>query len=619
MRDYRREIADRIAGIDEIAEAGLTPDEVYALVETPPDETKGDYAFPCFRLAKTFRKAPQQISRELAEKLALSLAGASVPGNNDGGSVGEGAGADETAAADASEYPAAIDRVACEGAYVNFFIAREALSRDVVAAVCADPDAYGSSDIGAGRKVVVEFSSPNIAKPFHIGHIRSTVIGSSIEKIYRFLGYDTVRVNHLGDYGTQFGKMIVAYRRWGKKEDVEAEPIATLLSYYTKFHVEAEKNPSLEDEARETFAKLERGGAEETELWRWFREESLKEFGRVYKMLGVEFDSYAGESFYSDKMDRVIKELEAKGLLIESDGAQIVDLDEYGLGKALIRKSDGSTLYITRDIAAALYRKEQYDFYRNIYVVASQQNLHFAQWKKALELMGYGWSDDCVHIPFGLVSLEGGTMSTREGRVVFLEDVLKGAVEKTREIVIAKDVNTNDVDETARQVGIGAVIFNELHNNRIKDYVFSWDKVLNFDGETGPYVQYVHARAASVLRKAAATSHTADPGAASATSPAAFAAGVDSSFLTSDSAFALAKAIYGFPAAVMDAGEKYEPSVVTRHIVNVAQAFNRFYHDEQVLVDDADERAAKLALVFAAKQTIQTGLALLGVEAPEKM
>jgi arginyl-tRNA synthetase len=576
LKDYRREISERLAAVSAIAEAGLPADDVYGLVETPPDGEKGDYAFPCFRLAKALRKAPQQIAAGLAAELA----------------------------------PGAAGRVVSEGAYVNFFVDREAFVKDVVGAVCAARDSYGSSDTGAGRRVIVEFSSPNIAKPFHIGHIRSTVIGSAIEKIYRFLGYDTIRINHLGDYGTQFGKMIVAYRRWGRREDVEAEPIVTLLSYYTKFHDEAEKDPSLEDEAREVFTKLEQGGEEERELWQWFREESLKEFGRVYAMLGVEFDSYAGESFYSDKMDRVIKMLDDGGLLTESEGAMVVDLEEYGLGKALIRKSDGSTLYITRDIAAAVYRREEYDFYKNLYVVASQQNLHFAQWKQVLKLLGCDWADDCVHIPFGLVSLEGGTMSTREGRVVFLEDVLKGAVEKTREIVIEKDVNTDDVDETARQVGIGAVIFNELHNNRIKDYVFSWDKVLNFDGETGPYVQYVHARAASVLRKA---------GAADLATAAASAAGVDASFLTSDSAFALAKAIYGFPAAVMDAGEKYEPSIVTRHIVDVAQAFNRFYHDEQVLVDDAKEREAKLALVFATKQTIKTGLALLGVEAPEKM
>jgi arginyl-tRNA synthetase len=511
-----------------------------------------------------------------------------------------------------------LDRVADEGAYVNFFVSREALAREAIGAVLAAPDAYGSSDVGAGRKVIVEFSSPNIAKPFHIGHIRSTVIGSSIEKIYSFLGYDTTRINHLGDYGTQFGKMIVAYRRWGRKEDVEADPIVTLLSYYTKFHEEAEKDPSLEDEAREVFARLEQGGAEERGLWQWFREESLKEFGRVYGMLGIEFDSYAGESFYSDKMDRVTDELAGKGLLLESEGAQVVDLDDYGLGKALIKKRDGSTLYITRDIAAAIYRKEAYGFYKNLYIVASQQNLHFAQWKQVLKLMGYEWADDCVHIPFGLVSLAGSVMSTRAGKVVFLEDVLNNAVEKTREIVIEKDVSTDDVDETARQVGIGAVIFNELHNNRIKDYVFSWDKVLNFDGETGPYVQYVHARASSVLRKAAVSAEASAEvsGGAPGGVPSA---GMDASYLVSDSAFALAKAVYGFPAAVRAAGEKYEPSIVTRHIVDVAQAFNRFYHDEQVLVAGAAERGAKLALVFAAKQTIKTGLALLGVEAPETM
>jgi arginyl-tRNA synthetase len=577
LRDYRREIADRIAGLSDISDAGLSADGVCDLVVTTPDDSKGDYAFPCFSLAKAFRKAPQQIAQELADRLSEAF-------NKDPGDV--------------------IDRVVSEGAYVNFFVSREMFARDVIGAVCAAPDAYGSSDAGAGRRVIVEFSSPNIAKPFHIGHIRSTVIGSSIEKIYRFLGYDTIRINHLGDYGTQFGKMIVAYRRWGRKEDVEAEPIVTLLSYYTKFHDEAEKDPSLEDEAREVFAKLEQGGEEERELWQWFREESLNEFGRVYGMLGIEFDSYAGESFYSDKMDRVTDELADKGLLVESEGAQVVDLDGYGLGKALIKKRDGSTLYITRDIAAAVYRKENYDFYKNLYIVASQQNLHFAQWKQVLKLMDYDWADDCVHIPFGLVSLAGGTMSTRAGRVVFLEDVLKNAVEKTREIVIEKDVNTDDVDETARQVGIGAVIFNELHNNRIKDYVFSWDKVLNFDGETGPYVQYVHARAASVIRKAGNPDVTAD---------------VDASYLTSGSAFALAKTIYDFPSVVSLAGEKYEPSIVTRHRVDVAQAFNRFYHDEQVLVDDEAERAAKLALVFATKQTIKTGLALLGVESPEKM
>ncbi|MBP3385115.1 MAG: arginine--tRNA ligase, partial [Firmicutes bacterium] len=468
-------------------------------------------------------------------------------------------------------------------------------------------DDFGRSEIGEGKKVIVEYSSPNIAKPFHIGHIRSTVIGNSIYKIYDFLGYDTMRINHLGDYGTQFGKMICAYRRWGNKEDVIAEPIKTLLSYYTKFHVEAEKDPSLEDEARAIFTRLEKGEPEEVELWQWFRDESLKEFTRVYKMLGIEFDSYNGESFYSDKMPRFVQELKDKELLIESEGAQIVDLEEYGMSPALITKSDGSTLYITRDIAAAVYRKETYDFYKNIYVVASQQNLHFQQWIQIIELLGYDWARNCVHVPFGLVSLEEGTMSTRHGRVVFLEDVLNRAVDQTKEIIKEKGVATDNIDETAAMVGIGAVMFQELSNNRIKDYTFSWDKVLNFEGETGPYVQYTHARAASVLRRAGEEVI------------AKAAAGIDASYITSDSAYELAKAIYEFPAVIVDAGDKYEPSVVTRHIVDVAQAFNKFYHDEHVLVDNEEEKAAKVALVMAAKNTIKNGLALLGIKAPEKM
>jgi arginyl-tRNA synthetase len=423
------------------------------------------------------------------------------------------------------------------------------------------------------------------------------------------LGYDTLRVNHLGDYGTQFGKMIVAYKKWGNREDVENEPIKSLLGYYTRFHEEAEREPALEDEARLAFARLERGEPEEQALWQWFRDESLREFSRVYRMLGIEFDSYAGESFYSDKMGRVLDILEEKGLLKESDGARIVDLSDWDMPPALITKKDGSTLYITRDIAAALYRKEEYGFYRNLYIVASQQNLHFQQWFRILGLMGMDWAESCVHIPFGLVSLEDGTMSTRAGRVVFLEDVLNRAVERTREIVMEKNVNTDSVDETARQVGIGAVIFQELYNGRIKDYVFSWDKVLNFDGETGPYVQYSHARASSLLRK----------GGEDAAGAPADVGSLDLSYITGESAYELAKLIYRFPEAVLEAGEKYEPSIVTRHVVDLAQAFNRFYRNEHILAQDSSERAAKLALVRAARQTMKNGLSLLGVEAPERM
>ncbi len=572
MADYKEKITEVISGVL----PDMEKNEIAEMIEIPGDSKMGDYAFPCFKLAKVMRKAPPLIAKEIAEKI--------------------------------SEEPV-FAKVEPVNAYVNMFISRDGFIRDLLSEVIRKGDGYGRSDIGEGKKVIVEYSSPNIAKPFHIGHIRSTVIGNAIYKIYDFLGYDMVRINHLGDYGTQFGKMICAYRHWGKREDVENAPIKTLLGYYTKFHQEAEKDPSLDQEARDAFTKLEQGAEEETKLWQWFRDESLKEFTRVYKMLGIEFDSYAGESFYSDKMPRFVKELEDKGLLKESEGAQIVDLEEYGMSPALITKSDGSTLYITRDIAAAVYRKETYDFYKNLYIVASQQNLHFQQWIKILELMGYEWAHDCVHIPFGLVSLEDGTMSTREGRVVFLEDVLNRAVEKTREIILEKNVNTENVDETAKDVGIGAVIFQELSNNRIKDYVFSWDKVLNFDGETGPYVQYTHARAASVIRKAGKE----------AVEKAKDIDNIKTGYISNDAVYELLKLVYSMPDVVQDAAEKYEPSVVTRHIIDMAQAFNRFYHNEHVLVDDEDEKTAKLAVVMAAKIGIKTGLGLLGIKAPERM
>lgn len=570
MISYKEKIAEILAPQIE----GLSQDEIMAMIETPADSKMGDYAFPCFKLAKILRKAPPLIAKSIAEGISEN---------------------------------AVFDKVESVNAYVNMFVSKADFAKAVVSEAVSKGDDYGRSDIGAGRKIIVEYSSPNIAKPFHIGHIRSTVIGNSIYKLYDFLGYDVVRINHLGDYGTQFGKMICAYRRWGNKEDVIREPIKTLLSYYTKFHEEAEKDPSLEDEARAIFTKLEHGEPEETELWQWFRDESLKEFNRVYDMLGITFDSYNGESFYSDKMPRFVNELREKGIMEEDNGANIVRLDEYNLPPALITKSDGSTLYITRDIAAAVYRKETYDFYKNIYVVASQQNLHFQQWIQIVEMLGYDWARSCVHIPFGLVSLEDGVMSTREGRVVFLEDVLNRAVEQTRQIIKEKNVNTENIDQTAKDVGIGAVIFNELSNYRIKDYVFSWDKVLNFEGETGPYVQYTHARACSILRNAGdAVVRKAREG-------------FDAQYITGESAHKVIKLIYELPDVILEASEKYEPSIVTRHIVDIAQSFNKFYHDEHILVDNEDEKVAKVALVLAAKNSIKNGLGLLGMNAPEKM
>lgn len=573
MIDFKKEIAEIIAKNLE----GLTEDEIKSMIEIPQDQSMGDYAFPCFRLAKTMRKAPNLIAAELAEKLQ----GEKI-----------------------------FSEVSPVNAYVNMFVSREEMMKSTVSEVLEEKENFGKSDIGGNKKVIVEFSSPNIAKPFHIGHIRSTVIGNSLSKIYDALGYDVFKINHLGDYGTQFGKMICAYRRWGNREDVINSPIKTLLGYYTKFHVEVEEHPELEDEARAIFTKLEQGSKEEVELWQWFREESLKEFQRVYDMLGIEFDSYNGESFYSDKMPRFEKELSDKGLLQESKGAQVVDLEEYKLGTALIKKSDGSSLYITRDIAAAVYRKENYDFYKNIYVVATQQNLHFQQLFKILELMGYDWANQCVHVPFGMVRLEEGTMSTRHGRVVFLEDVLNGAIEKTREIIEEKNPNIENLEEITSQVGIGAVVFNELSNNRIKDYTFKWDQILNFDGETGPYVQYTHARCASLLRKAGEdiVAKAQDP------------KNVDFALLSkSDSAYELTKLIYAFPGVVEQAGEKYEPSIITRHIIDIAQCFNKFYHDEHIIVDDEVEKISKIALVIATKRVIATGIGLLGMKAPERM
>lgn len=572
MVNFKEEIAKLIAEhID-----GLSAEEIHGMLEVPQASNMGDYAFPCFKLAKTLRKAPPLIAADIAAKIEGSQL---------------------------------FEKVEQVNAYVNMFISKEELVRDVVCEVLNEGEDYGKSQVGQGKTVIVEFSSPNIAKPFHIGHIRSTVIGNAINKIYSAMGYKVVRINHLGDYGTQFGKMICAYRHWGNKEDVIKEPIKTLLHYYTKFHEEAEKHSELNDEARQIFTRLEHGEEEETQLWQWFRDESLKEFSRVYKMLGIEFDSYAGESFYSDKMPAVVQMLKDKNLLEESQGAEIVDLTPYGLTPALITKSDGSSLYITRDIAAAIYRKKTYDFYKNIYVVASQQNLHFQQWIKIIELLGFDWAKDNIHVPFGLVSLEDGTMSTRHGRVVFLEDVLNRAVEQTREIIREKGVNTDNVDETAKQVGIGAVVFQELSNNRIKDYVFSWDKVLDFNGETGPYVQYTYARAASVMRNAGRE----------AAEKALNCENIKVEHIIGESAYELAKLLYALPQVIIDAGEKYEPSVLTRHIVDIAQAFNRFYHDEHILTDNEEEKISKLSLVAATKTVLKNGLALLGIEAPERM
>ena len=477
------------------------------------------------------------------------------------------------------------------------------LANNVINDVLTQKDSYGHGKMGEGKTVVIDFSSPNIAKPFHIGHIRTTVIGNALYKIYDSQGYDTVRVNHLGDYGTQFGKLIVAFKLWGDKETVESNPIPELLKLYIRFHDEAEEKPEMEDEARAWFTKLENGDPEAKELWQWFRDESLKEFARVYDLLDIQFDSYNGESFYSDKMDTVIETIKEKGLLQESQGTNVVDLEAYNMPPAFITKNDGSTLYMTRDLAAAVYRKNTYNFDKCIYVVGSQQALHFQQLFKVLELVGFEWAKDLIHVPFGMVALEEGTMSTRKGRVVFLEDVLKQAIEKTKETMLAKNPEAKNVDTIAKQVGVGAVVFQELSNSRIKDYTFSWERTLSFEGETGPYVQYTHARCCAVLRKANEE----------------VASDINYELLTNEDSVEVLKTIASFNKNIVSALNRNEPHIVTRFVLDLAQAFNKFYHDNPILVDDIEVRKARLALVAATRQTLENGLKLLGMHAPERM
>ena len=548
----------------------LTLEEITALIEVPPNKDMGDFAFPCFKLAKVFRKAPNMIAAELSEKI---------------------------------EAKGVISNVTPLGGYINFFVNKSQLAETVIKDVLTKKEKYGHSKLGKDKTIVIDFSSPNIAKPFHIGHIRTTVIGNALYKIYDSQGYNTVRINHLGDYGTQFGKLIVAFKLWGNKEAVEANPIPELLKLYIQFHDEAERHPEMEDEARAWFTKLENGDKEAKELWQWFRDESLKEFARVYDLLDIEFDSYNGESFYSDKMDRVIDIIKDKGLLQESQGTNIVDLEEYNMPPALITKNDGSTLYMTRDLAAALYRKENYDFEKCIYVVGSQQSLHFQQLFKVLELVGFEWAKDMVHVPFGMVALEEGTMSTRKGRVVFLEDVLKQAIEKTKETMLTKNPNALNVDEIAKQVGVGAVVFQELSNSRIKDYTFSWSRTLSFEGETGPYVQYTHARCCAVLRKAEEEVTT----------------DINYELLNDVDSAEVLKVIASFNKTILNAMRKNEPHIITRFVLDLAQAFNKFYHDNSILVEDAELRKARLALVCATRQALENGLKLLGMQAPERM
>lgn len=539
-------------------------------VEIPPDKEMGDFAFPTFRLAKVMRKAPNMIAEEIAGKL------------------------------DAGEY---FEKIENKGAYVNFYINKPKLVEIMLKEVLEKKETYGNSDIGKGKNVLIEFSSPNIAKPFHIGHLRSTVIGNALHKIYTALGYNTTSLNHLGDYGTQFGMLIAAFKMWGNKEEVEKDPINQFLDLYVRFNKLQDEDPSQRDSAREWFKKLEDGDEEAVELWQWMRDLSLKEFNKVYDILDIKFDSYNGEAFYSDKMPAVLEELREKKVVKMDDGAEIVDLEPYGLTPAIVIKSNGASTYITRDLAAAIYRKKTYDFDKSIYVVGQEQKLHFRQWMKILELSGHEWAKDCVHIDFGLISTEDMALSTRKGNVLFLEDVFNKAIEKTREIIEVRNPGLENKEEVAKQVGIGAVIFQELFNQRIKDYVFSWDRTLSFEGETGPYVQYTYARISSLIDKGEFDENDS----------------YDASLLNTEEEFELLKSIYDFPQIIIDASEKYEPFFISRQLIEVARNFNKYYNRYPIIVEDEELKKARLALCKATKYTLKNGLSILGIGQPERM
>lgn len=573
-----------VANLSELLD-GFPEAEIREMLEIPSDAAMGDLSLPCFRLSKRLPKSPSAIADELA------------------------AGFDKME----ETRTKLIHRTVSVSGYLNFYWDAAELGKQVIPGILGEGERYGSQQLGAGKTVVIDFSSPNIAKPFHVGHLRSTVIGNALYRIYSFLGYNCVGINHLGDWGTQFGKLITAYRHWGDSARLVNGAIEELLGLYVRFHEEADKNPALEDEARNWFVKMEQGDAEALKLWGDFVALSLAEFNKIYELLGVRFDHVTGESFYNDKMGPVIQELKQRGLLEEDQGAWLVRLEDYDMAPALMLKRDGSSLYHTRDVAAAMYRKNAYHFHKALYITDYSQSLHFRQWFKVVELMGYEWADDLVHVPFGRVSLEGASLSTRKGNIVKLEELLEQAILKIRGIIEEKNPALENKEEVARQVGVGAVIFNDLSGNRIKDIVFSWEDALSFEGETGPYVQYTYARACSVLRKGTGVHDSL------ASSPAELVEAFEGDSLSGPAEFELVKLLSQFPERVEQAAVKMEPSMITRYLVDVAQAFNRFYHDCPILTEDRILRVSRLTLVKCVQITLFNGLKLIGLQAPERM
>lgn len=560
--DYKKYIAEKL-NVD-----GVSVDEICESIAIPPNTEMGDYALPCFKFAKVLRKSPVMIAEALKAEFVT----------------------DDV-----------VSEVSAVNGYLNFKINKGGLVEQTLSRIFNEGDRYGASNEGEGKAICIDYSSINIAKPFHIGHLSTTVLGGALYRIMNFLGYQAIGINHLGDYGTQFGKLISAYKRWGVREEIEKGGIRALNELYVRFHKEAEEHPEYEDEARAYFKRIEEKDEECLELFHWFKELTLKDVQKIYELLDIHFDSYNGESFFSDKMGPIVEELKEKGLLIESRGAQVVDLEEYGMTPCMILKSDGTSLYATRDMAAAQYRKDNYDFHKCLYVVAYQQNLHFKQFFKVLELMGKEWAKDLVHVAYGMVSLEEGTMSTRKGNVVFLEDVINKCIEKAYAIIDQKNPNLENKEDAAKKVGVGAVIFGALYNSKIKDIVFSYDKVLNFEGETSVYVQYTCARANSVLQKGGV--------------PTAYEIPEMSAVEVE-----LVKALSLFPQTVKDAAEKYEPSYIARFAVDVAQKFNKFYFDCKILsAEDEKTKTFRLALTAATLQTLKNAFALLGIGIPDKM
>lgn len=562
--DFKLEIAKKISSMTD-----MEVEKALELMEIPPQPNMGDYAFPCFQLAKVMRKAPNMIARDLSQKV---------------------------------EKDHIVEKAEAAGGYLNFFINKEEFIKHTISQVLEQGDKYGSSSEGEGKTVLVEFSSPNIAKPFHIGHLVNTITGNSIEKIFRHLGYNTIKLNHIGDYGTQFGKLISAYKRWGNDEIIEKDPINELLKIYVKFHDEAEKDPSLEDEARSYFKQLEDGEPEAVALWQKFRELSLEEFQKLYKDFNIEFDSFNGESFYSDKMPEVVQILKDKNLLKESNGAQIVDLEQFNLPPCLILKSDGATIYATRDLAAAIYRKRTYDFYKSMYVVGNTQALHFKQFFSVLELAGFEWAKDCVHIGTSLVKFKDRKLASRKGDVIYAKEVVDDAVAKTLEIINTKNPNLEKKEEVAKKVGMGAIIYTFLKNNMDKDIIFSWEDMLSFEGESGPYVLYSCVRGKSILKKAGNISHNADL-----------------SQLTTEDEYNIVKQLGLFKEAVEQAAERYEPFVINRYVTDLAKAYNKFYNTHPILTAEEGVKGARLALTKAVCSVLSTGLGLLGIQTPESM